>query len=642
MASIVSIIYFFVVTYGLGSSLLRFFEESDEPIEKHFMRIGLGLSLYIVLGTLMNLLTIPLNWWIFLALSLPLPLIDLKKWISNKQLQNKGHQGHEHKAKFKIKKATVYSIVALLIVLFCLFMYTKGAFSYTPLEDGDPWHHAVSSKYVSQEKTLFTNYPDTFRYLDAYPPGFAILMGTLYQLADEMVWTLKFFNALFIALGVMFFFLMSRRLTDDRTALIATFFIAMIPAYFSHFIWAHTLVVALFFPVFYCALMMKEKSKWQYAGAFALGGMILAQPTQPIKALVMLACLALVHIIHDKKMIKRYAVLVIGGILISALWWGPMIVRFDDVLRDGLGQKPTTNERWQSSTHFGPLGSATRDYNIMDFISVSSQNLMTAPIGIGLLPMLLAALGLAGALWYRKRLFKDRSPWLVIALWFIFTGLGLFGGTKLPLALFTFRFWLIFPIPLALLAAKGTTMLSDKAKSVGVPKIVTIVLLILLVGWTAGAVKYDLNTSPWPTEPAMMKYNQQDGYEFIRKMDKDVKIFDVCHRDKFGDTVLIGYDKYACPWCDDEQEFRKNAYDISGWTTTPEKIESFMKKKDYPYLFVEGNCVDTLWKHLKVDYELDNMEFAQESTNSLINNISQSGLFKSVHQTQGSVLFQLI
>ena len=632
MSYLLSIIVFFATTYGLGASMLRFLKEADEPIERHGMRVGLGIALMVILGVVLHLAGISLKWWIFLLIALPLPLYDLYRWYSSR----------EERARFSIKKSTLYALGAVLIAAIALSMYLSGAFSYTHLEDGDPWHHAISVRYVAEEQVLYTDYHKGFRYLDAYPPGYAIILGMAYQLSQDAVWTLKVFNALIIALGIFFFYLFINRWFGDHTlALVATAILAMIPAYFSHFIWSHTLAVALFFPLFYAAIRMQEDHRWWIPGAMLVGAMLMVNPEAPLKGFVMLACLGIAHILHERRLWKYYALIFIAGIAISALWWGAMMLRYDNVLEAGLGQKPTTSERWSSKDHFGPLGSATRLYTAKDFFSASAQNMITAPVGIGFVPMVLAILGLVLAISQGKKLLKSNWKETVLLLWIIFTFMGLYGGTKLPLALFTFRFWLIFPIPVAILAAQASVWLAQRAKAIGVPHILTLIVIVALTGYSAGAVKWDLNTMQWSADPGMYKYGQQDAYEFIRSLPKKTRVFDVCSREKFGDHILVSYDMETCFWCVAEREFRKSIISPIGWAVTPQELREFLDENRYEYLLMEGNCIDTLQRKLAYEFNITDEFLAKNSTTTFINDVASSGLFRPVHQTQGSIIFEV-
>ena len=57
-----TIILFFVYSWGLGFTLTSFIKDSKSFLEKNLMRVGLGLGTFVVLGVIMNLLRIPLDW----------------------------------------------------------------------------------------------------------------------------------------------------------------------------------------------------------------------------------------------------------------------------------------------------------------------------------------------------------------------------------------------------------------------------------------------------------------------------------------------------------------------------------------------------------------------------------------------------
>ena len=194
--SLVTILLFFVYTIGLGFTATHLIKvkESDEFVERWLMRIGIGLGVFVLLGIILNIFHIPLHWWIFLLLSVAYPLFSLIK-IRTKQ-------------PYKLTKGTVYSLVMLFLFVFSLVMYAGGAYQYPYLEDDDPWSHALGVSYIAKEKTLYEPIDGRvfFQYVDPYPPGYELVMGVLHQTSGDMIFTLKFFNALIISLGTIFFF----------------------------------------------------------------------------------------------------------------------------------------------------------------------------------------------------------------------------------------------------------------------------------------------------------------------------------------------------------------------------------------------------------------------------------------------------
>ena len=80
--SFITIILFFLYTYGLGFSVTYFFKNSDNFFERNIMRAGIGLGTIPFLLSLFNFLHIPIDWKIILAVSLIIPfysLVNLRK-----------------------------------------------------------------------------------------------------------------------------------------------------------------------------------------------------------------------------------------------------------------------------------------------------------------------------------------------------------------------------------------------------------------------------------------------------------------------------------------------------------------------------------------------------------------------------------
>ena len=194
--NIVTILLFFIYMWGFGFTATNWLKNNINPLERNLIRIGIGMGVFVMVGVLMNLVHIPLDWKIFLALSLVYPLMCLYKSVRHNTFKI---------PKLTLTKTNLTILGAVLIFFVCLSMYAGGAFKYPYLEDDDPWEHANSVKYIAIEKTL--NSPDNyeFKYLDPYPPGYNLMMGVLHQTSPSMMWTLKFFNGLMLALGILFF-----------------------------------------------------------------------------------------------------------------------------------------------------------------------------------------------------------------------------------------------------------------------------------------------------------------------------------------------------------------------------------------------------------------------------------------------------
>src|SRR3989344_2344898 len=192
--SFTTILLFFTYTFSLGYTITSFVKNSDNFLERNLMRIGFGLALLPLLGLILNLLRMPIDWRILLAISVAHPLYHI---IRNKPKLN---------LSFKITKTDISILLMLVIFAANFYIYASGAFNYPYLEDDDSWGHAMGIKYVSAEKTVLEKTSVDFHYIDPYPPTYDLLMGVLLQTGSSVYWTLKFFNALIISLSIIFFY----------------------------------------------------------------------------------------------------------------------------------------------------------------------------------------------------------------------------------------------------------------------------------------------------------------------------------------------------------------------------------------------------------------------------------------------------
>src|SRR3989344_1865437 len=316
MYSLITIILFFVYLWGLGFSATYFVKKAEDFWERHLMNLGIGLGVFAILSIILNFLHIPLDWKIFLILSLIIPIYDLIQRIKKKELSLPASFNFSN---FKLTKSNLALLGVIFIVLISFYIYTKGAFSYPYLEDDDPWGHSEGMKYVALEKTaydpVFTQfYPDkqdqVLSYIDPYPPAYDILIGILHQTSPDLNWTMKFFNALIISLGFLFFYLWAKLFTGNRNhALLATFILASLPSYLSHFIWAHALSLTLFFPTLYAFHQIQSDKRWTIPAVLLVAGIWVSQNMeQPVK----LTTLLLIYVIV-------FSILVLVG-LVYVLW----------------------------------------------------------------------------------------------------------------------------------------------------------------------------------------------------------------------------------------------------------------------------------------------------------------------------------
>ncbi len=417
MVSIITILLFFIYLFGLGFTALRLIKtEPENFLERTIVRLGVGLGVFSLLSIFLTLFRIPLDWRIFLALSLIYPFYHFFRSKSYQKIRS-------FRITTKFTKETLYLLAAIVIALISLSVYVNGAFAYPFLENEDPWGHSVGTKYVALEKDAYDpplqNMPaldPVLSYIDPYPPAYNILLGILHQTSPNLNWTMKFFNSLLISLGFVFFYVFARRFIGERKkALVATFILAAIPSYLSHFIWAHALVITLLFPTLYIFDRMRKDTSWWPIAAVLVGAIWVAQNfSQPLKLSTLLLLYVVVISITSRKFLKHHLLSLVGGVLLSFGWWGVMIYRhgFQNFLSYyGAGSSAVTTAAATATTSHSnfvvrllkaltdPGGTASRAYTFNDFFVAKSQNLINAPIGIGVVVSLLALLGVVW-LWF--------------------------------------------------------------------------------------------------------------------------------------------------------------------------------------------------------------------------------------------------
>ncbi|MBW2989036.1 hypothetical protein KY358_01825 [Candidatus Woesearchaeota archaeon] len=611
-----ALLLFFMYAWGLGFAVTRFVKESDNLLERNLMRIGLGLSALPILIVVLSWLHIPLDWRLFLVLSAIFPIIycTLKKTAFKS-------------IKLKLSRSNIYILIVLLLFLSSFFMYHKGAFSYPYLEDDDSWSHAFAARYVSVEKTVFEPIEgkNTFQYMDAYPPSYPALIGILHQANPSLSQTLKFFNALIISLGLIFFYFFVKDFTRNKNkALFSTFALAMVPCYLSHFIWAHAYIVTLIPVVFYSLGRIRHDKRWVYISALAIASTWLVQLTQAVKITVLIGLYWLGKSIAEKKIDTKMMISELYALAAAfILWWGPMLLKYgSDFLTLGLSQ--SSNSAFTANaekSYIGIIGSARKLYTFDDFFIAKSQNMINNPIGVGIILSLLLFISLIYIAFKFKGSISKKESWKLIAvLWLLFTFLGIHGGTRFPIAFWSFRFWMLFALPLSIIVSEGAFFLMAVLRKFSIPKTITLILIITGVWFTSGIQKYSVNTAMWGPGGWLMAKNEAVGYIWLKQnLPVNTEVFTFSRRHV---VRIHGLDMYSCDWCSDIIEFRKDTIN-----RTSEDIHAFLKRNDYRYAIIDAHYAE---------------EFGANETNSLISSLTSSGLFAPAHQTPTTITLRIL
>ncbi len=610
-----SVILFFIYSWGFGYLLTKFVTAADNFIERNIMRIGLGVGLWVTLGVIFSLIHIPLNWWLFLILALAAPLYDL--------IQSKGNVEFTG---FRINKRNIYAILAIVIFLGSLFVYTSGAFKYEYLEDDDPWTHSTSIKYVATERTISS--PESgfeFKYLGPYPPAYQIVMGVLHQTTASLSWTMKVFNALLISFSILFFYFFAREfMQSSEKALLATFVLASVPAFLTHFIWAFTIAMFFFFAALYALEMTRKDKRWAYVAGLLIAGVLLSQPTMAIKAGIMFILYFIGRAILDRKFDKNIFIAGASGILLSLLWWGvaarELFTR--TILRAEARQAITTDATFieRFLIVFNPTGgTATRAYNFSDYFFAQTSGLINNAVGIGFAVMILLIIALIFIIVKYKQYFVKEKPWVTVSLfWLLFTFISMNTETfNLPIGLDAFRSWMLFAIPVALLSAEGAMVLSRAFKSFGIKPWQILLVIVLAVLMTSTYQKVSINTSIWPPGQGWSGQEELQGYLWLKSLPEDTSVFTLIWTGK-----ITGMDKYSCEWCPEVMLLREQL----GETTAPQ-LYAELKKLGYEYIVIDASQAQKL---------------EPEYANLIANSLVTSELFEVAHRNAEFVALKLL
>ncbi len=627
--SVLSVLMFFFFSFSLGYSITFFLRPWGSALERFFMRVGIGIAVVIVLSVLMNLAGIVIDWRIFLILSL---LISGSGLIYNRK---------NFSFALKITKEDAFAVAAIIIAVLSLWMYVSGAFSYPYLENDDPWTHAVAVSYVAQEKVLFDTPTYNFKFLDPYPPGYAIWLGLMHQIEPSVSWVLKFYNALFIALGVLFFYFAAKQLMRDRRgALFATMVLASLPSFFTHFIWAHTLSIILIFPALFCLEKIEEDKRWAYAATLVVAGILLTHPDEGFKILILLGLYFVVKTVYYRAVQREIGFALVGGILVSLLWWatkaqGVLSRHVDKVLtHPKYAEIQAVQSTWWGKVQaFFPYnqGTATRAYTFEDFFFAKPFGMINVQVGWGIFASLLVLGGLLYVIWKYKEALKKEHYWMGVAVvWFVFTFLGTNSMTfHLPVGLYAFRFWLLLAIPVALLSWLGVKAILDANEQFKVHAPVLLIIGILVIGifFTATTAKYTQNArAQWPPGASWKTMEEVQLYASLSSLPAGTKVFSFAGKDE-----VIGMDKLSCIWCSEYIQLQQGITDKD-----PLTLYGGLKRMGYEYLIFEVSAIDQ-WKKLNMTDEQ-----AITSASLRITDFGNSGYFLPVQNVpNGGVIFKL-
>jgi hypothetical protein len=615
---LIAIAYLFVMCWGLGYSLLRLLkiDLSKNLFENIVMTFGIGLGIFSVLALVLNIAHVPLHWFVFLAIGLIIPIYDLakKRYNHKKEIFN-----------IKLTKGNVIFLIVLLLFAIHLFVFVKGAFIYPYFEDGDPWWHATSIKYVKVHNTYSMSYElaggnnaapvPLFKYGEPYPPFYDVLLGIIHQIEPNLNWLIKFFNALFVSLSIPFIFFFLKRISRNSTiALTGAFLITMIPSYMSHFIFATTLAITLFFPALYAFSRIDEDKRWWIVAALITAGIFVMQPIASFWFVLILGTYWIISVLQEKDWKKYHFYSIFAGLAISQLFWIPSALKFGLELT----AKKLNVQIFKPGIADSSLGKV---YSLGDFAIARLYNMTDQPIGFGLFIFALLVIALVLYLKRIKSVVKDpQNRWILLSLIFVVITLLAVESNYFRYKFAPHRQWVYLTIFVVILSAYCFKILLSSLKD---PKLRygLIALFVMGVILTSGYPKYVVQTSMWPQTEFLTPQEAIEASWLMDNLPYGTSVFQFCTISRAQDSQVIVYNKEAYPWDLEILNFRNEIFN-----KTLDEVYSFVKQKRFDYILYGITCL---------------MHYEQAQVQEKLEELGASPRFVLVHGTNSMWVFKV-
>jgi hypothetical protein len=650
--SIITILLFFIYCWGLGYTVTRWSKREDTGLDNFLISVMIGFGTFPLLLALLNLIQFPfglrvlIDWKVIFVLSLIFPVYDLVTHYKKMKVP---------KFAITITKRRVAHVILLVLFAWTLYMYTTGSFAYSWLEDSDPWKHAASAGYISSERTLFQVRESRFAsYFDPYPATYDAMIGILHQTSSSLNWTIKFFNAFFVSLCVIFIYYLAREMFHDTNkAIFAAFVYAMIPGTLSHFIWSHVLVPAILIIGLYAIEKYFKDRSWLIPAIVVTSGFMLTTPTGGLCISAILFLYWCGRTITYKKNYKKIHWKALGVIFLSAIlalsWWGIVFYRYGGIAqawREGTSGQTYAEQQLGNATakqlpfltnvyinlkgFFPPGGgSGSRVYTAQDFFFSTSDNVINNPVGIGFVICLLVIVGFIYLIYELVMFFvKDKQEHHTYALFLVilFTFIGMNTLTfHLPIGLFPFRFWMLFAVAAALVAAEGFGLIVKLTKKVPYSLLIIVIILVPSIYFTSGYQKYEINTGVWAPsfgfERSVDIQDDLDAYQWLLTLPSGTKVFG----SKQASYRMFAYDKVFCLWCKQDVMFRDTYLN-----QTPQDLYQFMKDRGYDYFLFDISAIQPMGP------------LTPDQANVYLKALGDSRLFVPVHQAKMVVIVKPI
>ncbi len=508
-----------------------------------------------------------------------------------------------------------------------------GAFAYPYLEDDDSWGHAIAVKYIAEEKTYNQERPELIsHYLEPYPPAYDAILALVYQINGSIFLTLKIFNVLLIALGILFFFVFVFELFNIKIATVATLILTALPSWMSHFIWSHTLALVLFFPTMVLAYRGFSDKKYIFPAIILVAAMMVTHPFVAVLFGIFYFVFVAWHFFWlEKKTFNNFfswnpftQSFLIGvlGVLLSFLYWGQQLIRhgLSAVLYSHsggfAGHVTLGAAKTAADLYINPA------YTFFDLFIASIITKIDQPTGFGVVVFLLTLSSIIFILLNHKQYFSKEKMHFVVFIWFVITFLGLLSG-HLPFSILTHRFWAYVSIPVAILVGFFLIVLFEKIKThrlvrfivggalfLGIfgipfttslsieinptynvtqiisdmeeqPFLGTITAINIFSSWQPKRI---VETAQWPPGIGWSSVQELEGYIWMHENIRGEKVLSLCKEERF----LFGFDLETYFPSEEMNAFRQN---VANASVDDIRTRATASDYSYDYLSLEYSCV---------------------------------------------------
>jgi|GEM_PF-1119160 len=623
-----SVAWFFIAFWGIGATFTRYLKIEADFFESFFTKMGLGLGIFPILAIIFNFVGIPLSWQVFLIFGLAFPIYDLIRFIvggiRSSNLDDRVNNIVKDFIKSFSSKETLHMLASVFFATVMFFVFVKGAFVYPWLEDSDSWEHATAAKYVS----IFHTYSipkDLFvaQYLEPYPSGYASLQGVTHQLNSLVSWSLKYFNSLIIALGVVFFYILVKKFSGNSVlAMYSTVFLAVSHHYSSHFIWAQALNVALFYPAFYALESIKENRNWFIIAFLILASQIVVQTITAVMFGIYFLTYFIITSLTEKRIQKMvFTAGIIGFLLALSFFWTPVFIKFGSevVFKKILfGRGPEDVANFDLALRAVAGDATDRVYSLDEFIQAASPAHIPQPTGFGEVYFGLLLFSLLYLLTQPK---KER--YLIITLAWFFIAIAGIQSATLPISMGSTRNWTYLAIFSSIICGKGILAISKHTKKYPITSALFIGLIFVGVLFTTGVTKYEIETSVWP-RGSFISEPQFQAYLNLKSITPNTPVLSAC----FHDYFVIGFDKLTFPWDKEVLDFKENTLPYLSVT----ELHKWLKRKGFNYIILDSGCFDKCSK--KPDGSMCVMKWGE-----LKAEMDKSELFSAPYRNEDAIIY---